>query len=129
MIPAAYFANEPGTITVELTVDTSRYLAAVEKARTVARVLAFCIETRNLTADQVDARFYVRGALDPAYASPAARDAYLEVMAQGGRHQHVAMAAFLRGWVSRSSTAIDEPVYLAWTRLLGDTVVTVGGAS
>lgn len=41
----------------------------------------------------LEARYYVRGAMDPAYATPEARDAYVKTL------YPEQAAAFLRGWV------------------------------
>lgn len=52
----------------------------------------------------LEARYYVRGGLDPAYASPAARDAYCRHLALAGRPSYA--AAFLRGWVEHHPAAV-----------------------
>lgn len=69
-------------------------------------------------------RWFVRGALDPAYAEPSQRDLAAQVLAHRGHHD--AAGALLAGWVTRHAWAPAGP--LAWHRLIGDTAVEVGAA-
>lgn len=61
----------------------------------------------------LEARYYVRGGLDPTYATPEARDAYVKGILTVGFWDgmgHVRAAAFLRGWVEHH----PEPVCECW---------------
>lgn len=77
----------------------------------------------------MEARWYVRGALDPAYASEAARDAQVKFLASHAAAYHGTDLAlsFLRGWVDHHPQAA-EPV-LSWHRQIGATQVTVTRAA
>lgn len=65
------------------------------------------------------ARCYVLGALDPTYADPAERDAWVRRMAP---HSPTHAAEFLRGWAEHHET-IPEP--LTWHRWIGGVAVEV----
>jgi hypothetical protein len=63
----------------------------------------------------LEARYYVRGAMDPRFTAPEARDAYVRTIlrtadywTEGGRSLRA--AAFLRGWVEHH----PEPVCECW---------------
>lgn len=95
-------AREMGKVqeaTVRIEANLSGFHEAVRRARLALARLDFAMEAGRLAEHQVDARWYVRGALDPAYATPEARDAYLRViLTSAARHRLTAASAFLRGW-------------------------------
>lgn len=85
---------------VVLAIDTTRYMAAVDRLARVTERMHFAVEVRNLASYQVDALMYVRGAFDPAYSDPAARDRYVRAVAGHPTVGAVAATAFLRGWTT-----------------------------
>lgn len=114
-------------VDVTVTIDTSDFVRAVVRAARSTLVFAVKLEVLNLNADQVSARFYVRGAMDPECASPAARDHYLRALCQvRGDRGHAAREGFLRGWFDFHTDTPAEPQPLAWHRLLGRTAISVG---
>lgn len=117
--PVAAANVAAGTVTVTIDVDTTAMvegLRAMGKAAEGAVASMNALMRSNLRAcgrqlqAQRDARhagqamrWYVRGAMDPAYADPAARDACVRRIMAGRDHPpaHFAdlAASFLRGWV------------------------------
>lgn len=117
---------------VRLVIDGSKYVTdavaasrATDKLRRNLRTLTVVTEVLGLTADQVWARFYVRGGMDSRFTEPDAVDDYLRVLAGvPGETGAVARAAFLRGWAEHRSVA--EPITpVVWHRYLGDTAIQV----
>lgn len=96
---------------------------ATARLRRNARALTVLAEVLTLTTDQVWARFYVRGGMDPAYAEPDAVDEYLRALnvIPGGRGA-AARAAFLRGWAEHRSVPAAPVV---WHRYIGNTAIQV----
>lgn len=129
------------SVTIEL--DTSKFEAAMmnsvslqmRKIREAAALTAqrmgvfvYALDTFALTANQVEALYYTRGAMDARYETPAARDAYLRVLLRAGQHSDVAVAGFLRGWVEHRGGPATTPAYftpLIWHRYLDGTKVEV----
>lgn len=70
----------------------------------------------------IAARAYVQGAMDPAYATPAARDARAQELLKIGER---VTASFLRGWVEHRDTDLADPGQAVWFRLIGDTCIEV----
>lgn len=67
----------------------------------------------TVIAAGVEARYYVRGAFDPRYAEPSARDAAAKALASVSP---TVAAAFLRGWCAHHE-APTEP--FVWHRYIG----------
>ncbi len=137
----------PRDIHVTLTADTSKFEAAVAsitlQMRRVREVmtlsaqrfgrLVYDLDTFARTADQVEAIYYTRGALDARYETPAQRDAYLRVLLRCGEHHDVAVAGFLRGWVEFRGCDLEAqgPTHftpLTWHRYLAGTKVEVSAS-
>jgi hypothetical protein len=117
---------------IRLVVDTSAFTAAVRtatrqtnKLRRNLRTLTVVTEVLGLTADQVWARFYVRGGMDSRFVDPDAVDDYVRILTGvPGEKGTVARAAFLRGWAEHRS--VGEPTTpVVWHRYLGDTAIQV----
>lgn len=75
------------------------------------------VARRMVAAEEVrqaglEARYYVRGAMDPTYATPEARDAYVRAMVwtSDDSFRFDRAASFLRGWVEHH----PEPVCACW---------------
>lgn len=87
----------PFTRMVHAAADMERVMAAVRAAT------AASWELDPVRKAGLEARYYVRGAMDPTYATPEARDAYVKnLCSQAGSPVtdfHALAAAFLRGWV------------------------------
>lgn len=84
--------------------------AAIESLKEAMRVGALAEHAERIrdtftTPAGLEGRYYVRGGLDPAYAHPAARDAYVRRLARRGRYGPLSAAAFLRGWVEHRDVA------------------------
>ena len=86
--------------TIDLAAETARILAVIEAG--------------------AEARCYVQGAMDPAYADPAARDREARDLA---RVSPTLAAAFLAGWSAHRATVPVEP--FAWHRWLGGVRIEV----
>ena len=67
--------------------------------------LNFEMETGRLSPHQVDALMYVRGGLDPDFASTDARDQYVKAIVTHPVHGPAAAAAFLTGWATHRTEA------------------------
>lgn len=117
MILMGYPNNGPD---VRLTVDTSRLVGAMDDAHAATEdfvryivghgrkmlTLDVMLEVIGLTPDQVWARFYVRGAMDPDFAEPDAVDNYLIVLGRiRGDRGHAARTGFLAGWATHRAAA------------------------
>lgn len=74
-----------------------------------------------------EARYYVRGAMDPLYASPVRRDAYAQFLARWVSAS--AAARFLAGWATHHDTTHEIAPVVAWHRLIGATRIEVGSAA
>lgn len=85
------------------------------------------------------ARYYVRGALDPSYATPGLRDALVAVLLSedvghpdthllSPENRRLLAVAVMRGWAEHRPQSPD-PQPLVWHRALGNVRVTVGIAS
>lgn len=99
--------------------------AAIAKLRRNVKTITVLTEVIGLSVDQVWARFYVRGGMDPRFAEPDAVDEYLRIL-NGIRGDRGAAArnAFLRGWAEhRSVPTPRDPV--VWHRYIGDTAIQV----
>lgn len=143
---------EPRDIRVTIIADTSKFeremkkvgKAATAMAESLARtmqqvresmkvssqrmsVMLYSIETFGYTANQVEALYYTRGAMDSRYETPAQRDAYLRVLLKAGLHSDVAVAGFLRGWVEHRGKNLEVHP-LAWHRYIAGVRVEVGVA-
>lgn len=144
-------AKQPPDIHVTITVDTSKFEAAMAKARESvetyagsftrtmqkiqqdmaassrrASVMIYDIETFGFTPNQVWALYYARGGMDARYETPAQRDAYIRVLLRCGQHSDVAVAGFLRGWDTHRSQEIAQP--FVWHRYIAGTRVEVSAA-
>jgi hypothetical protein len=127
-----------GEVRVELVADTTKYVAALHAAAEAAqeahrrlenfkrraRATALFLELLPLTPDQAWARFYVRGAMDPAYATPAAVDAYIRALSLvPGPVAETARTAFLHGWAEHRS--VEHARSVVWHRYIGDTAIQI----
>ena len=135
--------DAPEPISVEFIVDVAGFSKGMEQARIgvdnftrqllkharALRALDVKLEVIGLNDDQVWARFYVRGGMDPDFGDEASRDEYLRVLGKvKGASGRVAIEAFLRGWFTHRPDSVTrgqtfEP--LAWYRLIGDTACYV----
>jgi hypothetical protein len=144
--------HDPGTIVLDLRIDTSAieraFQHAAEIAREAARVVnrglrawarqmsrlgAAIREAANdeVTVSGLEARYFVRAGLDPAYRSPEDLDALVQAIMRGEAEDTRLLyrenrariaAAALRGHVHAYPEAV--PV-LTWHRLIGGTTVVV----
>lgn len=144
--------HNPGTIVLDLRLDTSaverafQHMAEVAReaarvvnrglrsmARTMARVSAAIREAANdeVTVSGLEARYLVRAGLDPAYRSPEDLDALVQAIMRGEaedtrllyrENRARVAAAALRGWTH----AYPAPLpILTWHRLIGGVRVVV----
>lgn len=112
-------------MTYELTIDTSKLVAALERVARAAHRVGWQVELTCLLLDcgtgpGAEARMYVRGGFDHRFTHPADRDAYTQLIA---RKSPALAAAFLRGWTSHRG--VDTRPVNAWYRLIGNTRVEV----
>lgn len=94
-------------VDVQVVVDVERFMAVLERARDDVEDLWQRAEDESdfrrldAYADVIRSgrwgRWFVRGAMDPSYASPAARDRQVKRLARLGQFDEA--AAMLRGWV------------------------------
>lgn len=117
-------------VRVNLVLDTTsfeRSMAAAARSVTRFRhhvaATAVLLEVIGRTPDQVWGTFYVRGGMDPRFATPDQVDDYLRVLnIIPGENGAAARNAFLRGWAEHRSVP-TEPV--VWHRYIGDTAIQV----
>lgn len=99
---APVFAQALARITREFA-DQQRTAERVRRAINDTKARNTRLAHGNARADQVyraglEARWYVRGGMDPAYAHPDARDHMVRDLAGIGCHTYA--AEFIRGWVT-----------------------------
>lgn len=152
MHPTRRSDHNPGTVTIDLRLDTSvierAFQHAAEVARETARVVnrglrawartmaKVSARVREAANDEVlvaglEGRYSVRAGLDPAYRSPEALDALVQAIMRGEaedtrlltrENRAVVAAAALRGWTH----AYPAPLpILTWHRLIGGVHVVV----
>jgi len=135
------------TITATLTIDTHGIAEAAQRAgRSLAgmtgpidalraaisrsldrlgQVSRDIVAEAWMTDDELWARYYVRGGMDPAYADVDALDEHVQLNLAAGRVD--VAVAMIRGWVEhRDAQPLDEP--LVWHRYLAGTRVEVVAA-
>lgn len=97
----------------------------------VFRALSRVLQNAPETVAGLEARYYVRAALDPAYDSEDALHGLLVLISHGtepglrfltAENRGLVAAAAIRGWVRRHP---ERPEVLAWHRLIGTATVVV----
>lgn len=63
----------------------------------------------EVTLAGLEAKYYVRGAMDPAYANPDARDSYVRTLSLAWKRGPNYAAAFMRGWVEHRVGDVSGP--------------------
>lgn len=99
-------------VAVNLELDTTGFITGMKRMAAASRRSEQILRNDPVWVAGLEARYYVRGAMDPMYATPWARDALvfailsgLSIPALQPRNRALVAAAVVRGWVTHRPAA------------------------